>query len=479
MENNNRKGSNKWLVLVIVLMSSFMASLDGSIVNVALPVMADSLHVTTAGIQLVATSYLVAIVGVILIFGKLGDTLGKTRMFSIGLGLFTLGSLLCGITDSFAVLILARIIQAIGAAGTMANSQGIITEIFHPGERGKALGLVGTSVALGSIAGPGLGGIIIGGVSWKYIFLINMPIGLLSLLAALRLLPKSQKKAEEKLDVAGAALFMLSVVPLFTALNEGVTAGFTEPLILAGFAVSAVAFILFLLVEKKKENPLLQLQIFENRLFSLSILCGFISFVAIFCSNMVLPFYLQKVMGYTPQNSGFIMMVYPVVLMAVAPLSGHLSDKTGAERLTFIGLVLTGVGLFMMSFLNEQSAPAVMVLFIAIMSLGMGIFQSPNNSLVMSTVSKDKLGIAGSINALVRNLGMTCGIALSTTLLYGTMSRKIGHRVTDFAADSSDAFLYGMKTVYVTAGLISLFGAGITFARMVNGRQKETEQTTE
>jgi len=479
LENNNREGSNKWLVLVIVLMSSFMASLDGSIVNVALPVMAERLHVTTAGIQLVATSYLITIVGVILIFGKLGDTLGKTRMFSIGLGLFTLGSLLCGITDSFAVLILARIIQAIGAAGTMANSQGIITETFHPSERGKALGLVGTSVALGSLAGPGLGGIIIGGVSWKYIFLINVPIGLFSLLAAVRLLPKSQKKAEEKLDVAGALLFMLSVVPLFTALNEGVTAGFTEPLILTGFAVSAVAFILFLSVEKRKENPLLQLQIFENRLFSLSILCGFISFVAIFCSNMVLPFYLQKVMGYTPQNSGFILMVYPVVLMAVAPLSGHLSDKTGAERLTFIGLVLAGAGLFMMSFLNAQSAPAVMVLFIAIMSLGMGIFQSPNNSLVMSTVSKDKLGIAGSINALVRNLGMTCGIALSTTLLYGTMSRKIGHRVTDFAADSSDAFLYGMKTVYVTAGLISLFGAGITFARMVNGRQKEAEQTIE
>ena len=481
-ENNEvieSKKSSKWLILVIVLMSSFMASLDGSIVNVALPVIADKLKVATASVQLVATSYLIAIVGVILIFGKLGDMIGKTTMFKVGLALFTLGSFLCGITSSFEVLILARIIQAVGAAATMANNQGIITETFLPSERGKALGLVGTSVALGSLAGPGLGGLIIGSISWEFIFLINVPIGLVALFLAVRLLPKSQCKKEEKLDKVGSLLFMLSVVPLFCSLNEGIVVGFTKPLILAGFAISIVAFVLFLLFEKKVKNPLLQLEIFENKLFSISIFCGFISFVAIFCNNLILPFYLQKVLGYTPQNSGFVLMVYPLVMMAVAPLSGHISDKIGSEILTFWGLLLASIGLFTMSLLTEQTSLPVLIVYISLMSLGMGIFQSPNNSLVMSTVPKNKLGIAGSINALVRNLGMACGIALSTTLLYTMMSKKTGSRVTDFLAQENNVFLYGMRFVYIVACVICLFGAGITFTRMLSEKQKKTEQIAE
>lgn len=465
------KDRSRWSILIIVLMSTFMSALDGSIVNVALPKMATALNVTTASIQLVATSYLIVIAGTVLIFGRLGDMLGKSKMFKFGLGLFTFGSLLCGITSSFPILILARLVQAIGAAGTMANNQGIITQTFPQNERGKALGFLGTSVALGSLVGPGLGGIIVGAFSWEFIFLINVPIGIIALFYAKKLLPKGHKTIKGKMDSIGAILFIFSIVPLFVALDEGLNRGFTDPMILLGFIVAIISFIVFIFVEKKRENPLLQLEIFSNKLFSLSIFCAFITFIAIFCNNIILPFYLQNVMNYTPQHTGLILMVYPLLLTVVAPLSGTLSDKIGSEVLTFIGLILISLGLILMSTLNVDSTLLSMLIFIGTMSVGMGLFQSPNNSLIMSTVPKDKLGIAGSINALVRNLGMVCGIVLATTLLYSMMSSKIGQRVTDYVAGRSDAFIYGMKTVYIIAAIISLIGAVLTFLRLANRKK--------
>jgi len=458
---------NKWAILIIVILSTFMSALDGSIVNVALPKMARALHVETSNIQLVPIIYLIIITGTVLIFGRLGDIYGKTKMFRFGLGLFTFGSLLCGLTSSFALLLAARVIQASGAAGTMANSQGIIAETFPANERGRALGLSGTAVALGSLVGPGLGGIIVGAGRWEYIFLINVPIGLIVLYFASKLLAKGHKTAQGKLDGAGAVLIMLTIVPLFMAISEGLNRGYTDPMILAGFFVSIISFFLFIKLEKKSQNPLVQLQIFENKLFSLSVFCGFITFVAMFCSNIILPFYLQDVMSYSPQHAGLILMAYPLILMVASPFSGHLSDKMGSEILTFLGLVLTSLGLFFMSSLNEHSALSTMIILIATMSLGMGLFQSPNNALIMSTVSRDKLGIAGSINALVRNMGMVCGISLATTLLYRMMSYRLGYRVTDFVAGNNDAFIFGMKIVYITAAVICFAGALLTLVRLI------------
>ena len=475
MENENK--FKKWTIFTIVILATFMATLDGSIVNVALPKMADALNVTTSNIQLVVTSYLVVISAVILIFGRLGDMFGKTTVFKFGLVVFTIGSLLCGITNSFNVLILARLVQAIGAAGTMANNQGIITEVFPQNERGKVLGFIGTAVALGSLVGPGLGGFIVGAFNWKFIFLINVPIGIVTSFYTFKLLPKSSKKSSEKIDVLGSLLFIFTIIPLFISLNEGINLGFTSPIILSGFVIAAICFISFIIVEKKMESPLIQLDIFKNKLFSISIFCGFVTFVAIFCHNIILPFYLQDLMGFSPQKCGMILMAYPLILMVVAPISGILSDKIGSELLTFIGLTVGSIGLFLMGTLNDNSKIIMMIVFIAVMSAGMGIFQSPNNLLVMSTITKDKLGIAGSINALVRNVGMASGIALSTTLLYTKMSSKIGYRVTDFVSGRNDAFLYGMKWVYMTAGAVCLIGAAVTFYRMhkssINSREND------
>ncbi|MGY0373413.1 MFS transporter [Clostridium sp. JNZ J1-5] len=467
---------NRWIILFNIVMMTFMSCLDSSIVNVALPVMANKLDVSMASIEWVVTSYLIVISSTILIFGRLGDVKGKTRIFKFGIILFTIGSLMCGISTSLFFLVVARVLQAIGAAGTMSTSQGIITHVFPSNERGRALGISGTSVALGTMVGPPLGGFIVSVLSWKYIFLINVPIGLITFFMGTKILPKPQENIKEKLDIKGAILFITAIVLIFGSLIQGQNVGYNNPTIILGFVVGILAMVVFIVIEKRVEYPLLQLSIFENKLFSLSIFCGFISFVAISCPNIIQPFYLQKVMKLSPSVTGILMIAFPVVLAIVAPVSGYLSDKIGSELLTFLGLLFTSAGLFLMSTLNQYSNLWVLTFFVVIMSIGNGLFQSPNNSLIMSTVPKNKLGIAGSVNALVRNLGMVFGISLSTTLLYNRMSHKIGYHVVNYVEGRDDVFVYGMRYVYITAAVICASGALLTALRLYKSKVLSQKQ---
>lgn len=465
----------RWIILFTVLSATFMATLDGSIVNVALPNMSDKLNVSMAAIEWVVTSFLIAIAATILIFGRLGDIKGKTKVFRFGVVLFTLGSLLCGFTNSLPVLVAARVIQAVGAAATMATNQGIITQVFPPNERGRALGVLGTFVALGAMAGPPLGGMIVSVVSWKYIFLINVPIGIVVFILTIKVFPKSNTVLNEKLDVKGSFLFTVFTVLLFGALVQGQSTGYNNPIMISAFVIAFIAFVIFIIVERKMELPLLQLKIFDNSLFSISIVCAFISFIAISASNIILPFYFQDVLKLSPAATGFFMMVSPIVLAVVAPFSGYLSDRIGSEILTLIGLSFTSLGLLLISTLNEKSSVIMLMVYIVIMTIGNGMFQAPNNSLIMSTVPKDKLGIAGSVNALIRNLGMVMGTSLATLLLYNRMSYKIGYRVVDYIKDRDDVFIYGMRYVYLSAAVMCAIGVAITTLRLYNSKKVEKE----
>ncbi len=467
---------NRILILINVVLMTFMATLDSSIVNVALPEMSKHLSVSTEAIAWVVTSYLLVIVGTILVFGRLGDLKGKTRIFQLGIVIFTIGSLLCGISDSFVVLIIARAIQGLGAAATMATNQGIITHVFPSNERGMALGFSGTFVALGSLAGPPLGGLIVDALNWKFIFLINVPIGIIVYLLGLKILPKSKVISNEKLDVKGAVLFAVSIVSLFVSLIIGEEQGYHHPLILSGFFIFLITFLIFIIVEKKTEIPLLQLSLFKNGLFTLSIFCAFTSFIAISSSTIIMPFYLQYTKAYSPLFTGIILMVYPSILAVVAPVSGYLSDKIGSEFLTFVGLSLNAAGLFLMSTLHATSSLIHLIMFVALMSIGNGLFQSPNNSLIMSSAPRHMLGISGSINALVRNLGMISGISIAVLILYGRMSHKIGYKVSDYVAGRDDVFIYGMKGAYLTAACICLFGAALTAIRLISRRRVHSER---
>ncbi|MFA9381130.1 MAG: DHA2 family efflux MFS transporter permease subunit, partial [Acetanaerobacterium sp.] len=411
MQTNSKK---RWAILALLVMSPFMATLDSSIINVALPVMADSFGVSSGTIAWVVSSYLIVISATILLLGRLGDIVGHIRVLQWGMLFFTVGSFLCGLSRSFELLVAFRIVQALGAAGMMSTNQGIITRIFSDQERGRALGINAAFVALGTLLGPAVGGFILSVASWKYIFLVNVPVGVAALIVGHFIYPKMENATKGRLDVAGAALFALSVTALFIALGQIQSLGFTHPLILVCLVLFIVSFVLFVVVQNRSRSPLIQLTIFKNRWFSVSIFCAFTSYLAISCSNIVLPFYLQDCLRYGPAQAGMFMMVYPLVVALAAPVSGYLADKTSAEVLTLMGLLLTAAGLFFLSTLDAQPRAMQIVMYTAIMALGNGMFQSPNNTIVMASVPRTQVGVGGSVNALVRNLGYTLGVAVAT-----------------------------------------------------------------
>lgn len=457
----------EWTILLVILPMTFMTTLDSSIVNVALPTMAKELGTTMAGIEWVVTSYLITICALILLFGRFGDVIGKSRVFRFGIAVFTIGSLLCGLSNTLVMLIISRIIQAIGAVAAMATNQGIITETFPPSERGRALGLTGTAVALGTMVGPTLGGLIVSVAPWEFIFLINIPIGIIVYIAVIKTL--SFRKAEDKVpfDIKGTILFMLAIVLLFCSINFGQSIGFTNPIIVGALILSVLFLIIFIKVEDKIKAPMLDISIFKNKLFSLSIFCGFTSFISIGAINIILPFYLQDVLKLGPSVAGLMMTVSPIVLAVVAPVSGYLSDKIGSEKISALGLSIMTLGIFSLMLFKESIPLVIVGILIGSVSLGSGIFQSPNNSLIMSTVDKSKLGVAGSINGLIRNLGMTTGIALSTSLLYSLMSSKIGYKVSGYIEGRADIFIYAMRFVFVGIGSVCLIGAILTILRLI------------
>lgn len=466
---------NKYGILLVVVSMTFMSCLVSNIVNVALPVMSEKLSVPMVSIEWVVASYIISICATILIFGRLGDIVGKMKVFKFGMIVFTVGSFMCGISNSLTGLVVFRIIQGIGASAYMANNQGIITQVFSSSERGKALGILASSVALGTLVGSPAGGFIIYYLSWNYIFFVNIPIGLVAFVAALKVLPHSRNedtKIGSQFDKSGSILIFLSMIFLFGSLIQGQKVGYENPLIIAAFVLSIIFITLFIILQNKRENPLLQIKIFKNNVFSLSLFCAFISFVCLSASIIIIPFYLQDAVKLNSSTTGLIMMVQPLVMAVISPLAGNLSDKIGSELLSFLGLLIMGISFVFMSSLNQYSLIVKIIIYIVVLAFGQSLFQPSNNSLIMSTVKKSQLGIAGSVNSLVRNLGQILGIILSTSLLYIFMSMKIGYRVIDYVAGRDDVFVYGMRYVYMVLAVLCAFGALLTAFRMHKSRER-------
>ena len=462
---------SRWLILFNIVLVTFLCCLDSSSVNVALPMMAEDLGVDMALVEWVITANLLTIICFILVFGSLGDVIGKDRVFKFGITVFVLGALVCTMAISYPMLIVGRLVEGFGASATMATNQGLIAQTFPANERGRAMGISGSFVAMGSMLGPAFGGLIISHFSWNTIFLVNVPVGLICLVMAFRILPRSEKGGSIKLDKAGALFFMAFIASLYfgiKSLQNGDGHGLSLVILLAAFILGGV----FIQTERKKAQPMLELSLFRNKLFSVSMLCSFLSFFAIASNNFIQPFYLLKVQEVTPAMAGMFMMVYPVVMFIVAPLSGALSDKIGSEILGFVGLAISSSGLLCMAGLDVDTPMGFYMLAVALMALGASLFQSPNTSLIMATVPRDKLGTAGSINGLVRNLGMIFGISLSTVILYTMMSHKLGYSTTDFVPGRADAFVYGMHYVYWFAAAICLMGVLLTGLRWYKSRQK-------
>jgi len=453
---------------------AFMSSLDSSIVNIALPTLTQSLNEPISTTTWVVTSYLIAICAMMLLFGRMGDIKGNTRIFRLGIVVFTCGSLLCGISVNLPMLIISRVIQATGAASAMATNQGIITQTFPKSERGRALGFNGTSVAIGSLLGPPLGGFIVAALSWHFIFLINIPIGIFVFLRGRKILPKSYA-TEEKLDLKGVVLFALSAILIFCAVGVGDTIHFSSPLIIPPIIAGVLLLAVFIIVERRQNQPMLDLSIFKNGLFSISIVCVLLVYAALNSINIIQPFYLQSARNLNSFTAGLIMMVYPVVLGVSSPLSGYLSDRIGQKLPTLIGLCLSTLAYIGAALMTLDTSLALTCVIYGFLGVGNALFMSPNTSLIMSTVPPSKLGVAGSINSLCRNMGFIFGVLTATTVLFSSMSSKYGQPVNDYIQGRPDLFIYGMRTTYFVFAGVCFAAVLVTAVRLFAWGNRKTE----
>jgi EmrB/QacA subfamily drug resistance transporter len=457
----------KWLILAAVMLGAFMGPVDASIVNTVLPDITSYFKTDISIAQWVPTVYLVTISCLILLYGRLGDMVGYKKVFLAGLAAFVVASILCGTSQSIWMLIVFRGVQGLAAGLLMAVGYAIITAAFPPFERGRAMGIYAVSIAAGLGLGPTFGGLIAQYLSWHYVFFINVPIGIAALIWGARVIPRSATTPGQRLDVAGALTALIFLSSLLLYANQGETWGWASPRSIALVGTAVVFGSLFFWIEQTSAQPMLNLALFNNRRFSLASISTLLSFVALYAIVFLTPFYLTFVLHFSILKVGLALIASPLATMFVAPVSGAMSDRFGTRVFAVSGMCIAAVGLFLMSGLNASDNVWDVVWRLVIIGMGLGMFQSPNNSEIMGSVPPWHLGIASGIIAAMRNVGMVLGIAISGAVLYNLAPVTASTHPGSFTPQEIQEFLRGLHWAFITgaaiaatAALTSLLAAG-------------------
>ncbi len=406
----------------VVLLGLFMSVLDTVIVSIALPGITTYFGTTVSGSQWVVTAYLLTMTALLLVFGKLATYKGLKKMFLGGLVLFTVSSLGCGMATSLPVLIAFRLSQAIGGAMASSISMALIFRLSPPDKQGKSMGIMSATVAIASLAGPGLGGILIDLFDWRAIFLINIPAGIIALLTGIPYFNIGDERKEKQtlvsgFDWQGAICFAAGITALTFMLNAVASDGLYSTKFLVTLFVALLAFALLIRNERKHSNPILDITIFKEHMFSLPLLSMILFFAAIFILNITMPFYLEEVLEFASFRVGLIMMVIPVILVLGSPVTGWLYDRISWQRFAPSGQVLASMALLLCAWAVLKGNVAMIIFALALFALGYALFQSPNNIEIMRGLHKDKATIASSIANTGRHFGMAVGASFASLLL--------------------------------------------------------------
>ncbi len=469
---NENLSHSKWLVLTAVMLGTIMTPLDGSIVNTVLPSITVFFHTDISIVQWVPSVYLLTICCLILLFGRLGDIIGYKKVFLYGLAAFIMTSVLCGASQSIWMLIVFRALQGFAASMIMAMGFAIVTAVFLPSERGKAMGIYAIGIAVGLGLGPTLGGLVTENLSWRYIFFINVPIGIAALIWGSFIIPPGSTKRGQRLDWAGALTALVFLLALLLYANRGEDWGWLSPLPRVLLAVALVFGVVFFKLEQKLEQPMLNLSMFSNRTFGFASLSSLLSFMALYSLVFLTPFFLTYVLHFDILKVGLVMAASPVVTLVVAPLSGATSDRIGTRVFAVSGMCIAAVGLYLFSRLGSSATEFDVIWHLAITGLGVGLFQSPNNSTVMGNVEPWQLGIASGILAAMRNVGMVLGIAVAGAVLYGLAPVSMSADPSSFNPAQIDEFMNGLHWAYITGALLAAIAA-ITSLLAIGHRKKE------
>jgi EmrB/QacA subfamily drug resistance transporter len=431
----------KWWVLVAMVFGLFMPMLDNLVVNVALPTIQTELGAGVTGLQWIIDAYTLTFASFMLTGGALGDLYGRRRFFMAGLVIFTVGSLLCGLSGSTSELVAFRAVQGLGAALLLPGSLSIITATFSGRERGAAIGIWAAMSGLAVAIGPVVGGYLVEHVSWQSIFFVNVPVGVIGLTMTYLVVRESRDRTRSRrIDPPGLVTGTAGLFFLVFALIEGNSRGWTDWLILAAFALSAILLAAFFYVESRRESPMLPLSFFRIPTFAAANVVAAAVFFALFGSVFFLTLYLQNVRGYSPVQAGMRLFAFSVVILLVAPLAGRLSDRYGSRWFMTVGPLLAAAGLgLMLRTQPDSSYLGVILPSFIVLAAGLAMTMTPMTAAVMGSVDTRHAGVASAATNTSRELGGVFGIALLGAIVTGAFNRGFIARLVEGGIPNAQA----------------------------------------
>jgi EmrB/QacA subfamily drug resistance transporter len=419
----------RWLVLATVIVGTFLGRLDQTIVNLALPKIINDFHITVTTASWISTAYILANAIFVPIWGKLGDTWGRKKVYMLGFAGFILGSVLAGLSWNFSSLIVFRVIQAVASSADYPTAMAILAVTFKPGkERAQALGVWSASFAAASVFGPLIGGPLIDNFGWRSVFLVNLPVGIIGMVMAWSFIHESRSEEENKkatFDWSGAITLGLALTTLVLVLDQGLTWGwFSLNSWLCYFGVVIFGYI-FLRLEHKCADPIVDLKFFRNQIFVKALLNNFIVFMGMIGSIFLLPIFVETFLGYNATKTGYLFMPMAFFMVIASPLGGSLTGRVQSRYVIAISTLIAAVGLFLFSYLDPKSSALSIIIALSIMAFGLGFGMAQRTNIVASAVPENEIGIASSILALVRNIAGAFGIAIFSTILDNSVNASV------------------------------------------------------
>jgi EmrB/QacA subfamily drug resistance transporter len=404
------------LALLNVCLGQFMSALDSRSVNVALPTLSVYFNASMAYVQWVPLAYQLTIVGLVLSMARLGDKLGRKKIYALGFVLLGIGSASCGLSSELWQIIMFRVVEAIGGALVLANGRAIASALYAKEGRGRALGMMSMSFHLGYITGPSLGGFLVDTIGWRWIFFMNMPIAIAAAAMAWKILPESvTEKRDYSLDPIGMITLLLTVVSLIVGLQQAARFGFGM-LSLGLFLASALFLFLLLYFERKSSAPLLDLSLFKIRLLTAGLLSHFFVSISHTSTFFLLPFYLQGILHFTPTHVGLTIICFSLVIVVLAPIGGWLADRLGSRILSTVGSALTALSMIIFARLGANSTQLEVMVPLMLLGFGWSLFQSPNLSGMFNAVESRYVGAVSGLSLTSANIANAMGVAVGSVL---------------------------------------------------------------
>jgi EmrB/QacA subfamily drug resistance transporter len=470
----------RWLSLSVASLATLLVTADTGQLSIALPVIITEFNADLTLASWIALVYALITASLYLPCGRLSDLVGIGKVFSAGFLLYAASALAAGWSQSAEQLILFRALQAAGSALIMANNFALVTALFPPKERGRAMGISGGTVsALGYTLGPVLGGLLTYAFGWRSNLYLSAMLAFVGLGVARYLLPpesfKGSSMRKEPFDLRGTITFALSVSLLLLALATAQKGTWRSSLVAVEFLGGIVVLVLFVWLEHRAPFPLLDLTLFRIPAFTLGNAARWISFVTMSINVLLMPFFLQLGMRLDPLQAGFLVVPTPFAMAVLAPLTGWMSERFIPERLCSLGLIINAVAFFFLSFLSMETTPFTVIVWLSVLGFGMGLFQTPNNNLLMSSLPRQRLGVGSSFLSIVRSLGNSVGAALAATIVSAqlvavtgrtSLQNLGGHLGTEEGAPVLAAFLQGYHYTYLLAAVLCLVGAALSAIRV-------------